>query len=313
MSRRGWIVLGAAVGALAAGWLWRAAVERRSLQAEVVATEREVAEAKTQLAAVRDQHASADARRAELERAWSQHAGNVKVPEAKAASPTEGPKTAARNWADFLLSAKDDEADPKVQLRDLANRRSWQRDRYSAFFVLAGLSPEAEATFVENCANRDANNQDLNAAARKQGIEFNDPGISRMRGEIYQEYDKSQRALLGEAGFAKLQEYERTASLRTLVGAVAGAAAVEGAAFSPAQAETVLQVLASASASYQRGRQGSATDIDWAMAEPQLATLLTPAQMTFFRTVEAPGGVFHSRWNGELIRAIDGERARKKK
>ena len=80
---------------------------------------------------------------------------------------------------------------------------------------------------------------DLAAVLRTKGADANDNSVARLQAKAGADYEASQRALLGEAGFRQLQNYERTSTTRDMVSAIAGVAAVERAPFTPQQADAL--------------------------------------------------------------------------
>ncbi|MES2697961.1 MAG: hypothetical protein V4773_31155 [Verrucomicrobiota bacterium] len=307
MSARAWAIVGllALVGAGAGAWLWQALEQRGRAEAERAVAESALETRRKEIATVRERLAAAEKPRGEPPGATG---GSEKAK--VAAKPVEA-KRATETWAEFIRGASAAQKDPAWQLKQLNSLRARTGDRYGILYRAAGWSSDRTRAFEDNYMKREEHHMDLNAAAQAQGIDLSDPAIVKMRGEIYREYEKAQRALLGDAGYAQLEDYERTSSLRDIVRAVGGAATVEGTPITSEQAEAVVRVLANASESYRQGKPASATNVDWAAAERELAGVLSDAQLAFFRSVEAPGGVFHARWGAELNKAMAAERKRK--
>jgi hypothetical protein len=105
---------------------------------------------------------------------------------------------------------------------------------------------------------------------------------------------------LGEAGYAKLQEHERTRAVRGDINTLAGKLAVDGLPLSAEQGEQLVQVLAEANTSYRAGKavdspwaalqatgdplwRGPLPDtFDWNFARQRARAILTDAQFVYF-------------------------------
>jgi hypothetical protein len=101
------------------------------------------------------------------------------------------------------------------------------------------------------------------------------------------------KELLGEEGYRRLQQHDRTAYGRELVQGLVGAATVAGVPFAAQQAEQLLRVVIEAG---ERPGQGfGLSPVDWARAEQNAAKFLSAEQMKFLATTE-PDGVRGAGW-----------------
>ena len=120
------------------------------------------------------------------------------------------------------------------------------------------------------------------------------------RSAIEPDYQAAQRALLGDAGYDRFHDYERTAFVRSLVnGWAGGAVAVARAPFTTEQGEQLIQILAAASEDYRKGGQANTYGIDWDAADAQARAILSEAQFNLFKTMEPPlplGARFQSQF-----------------
>jgi hypothetical protein len=296
-----------AIAVVIAGWCnWRAH------QARTVASVA-AAEEKARAAALR-REAESDARRATEARAKAESAQAtvaaqpvIKVlpaPPANREAATTSFADAARKWAR-------EHDRPEAQVRWFEQRRAENRQRYAGLFRQLGLSHMQRERFIRNLSELEERNSDLSAAARAVGIDQNAKEIAKARGEFYSEHAAAQKALLGEGGYRAMQDFDRTASVRDAVGRLAGLAAVNGVAFSPAQAEQLVSALAEAVPAYRTGGRAALTDVEPIAVQAALARVLTAEQQAVLNTQEAPGsagGLFHARWNAEMTRVMRAER-----
>ena len=194
--------------------------------------------------------------------------------------------------------------EPDTQVYWLASRRSEVAMKYRAFFRQAGLSAEKREAFHRAMIQRDEQVMDVDAIIRAQGLTRPDEPAAKMLAKADADLKATQRAVLGDDGFRQLQEYDRTSSLRDIVNGIAGGAVmVAREPLSSQQAEQLLQVMANASPSYQRGGAASTSEIDWDVVDAQARTFLSPAQYTLLTTMEPPlpsGARFQSKLYREV-------------
>ncbi len=305
------VILGAglAIVAIAAGVWWRAEVQRREAEATVAAEGARQRTRRLELQREAARTAQADAEVRQLRAALAERHSRLKSTPAAAGSRPK--PTLPHTWAEAVKQLDLERDRPERQLRWFAQLREGNRRRYAPLFRHLGFDAQQRDRFIANLATRDERHSDLNAAAQSVGVDLNDAGLVRLRGELYRDYEEAQRALLGEAGYAKLREFERTAGLRNTVGNLAGLAAIEGMPLTGVQTEQLVQALAACSPAYGRGGAASMSDLDWNALPAALAAVLTAEQRALLATQEAPGGgLFHAKWNGALSRATRAERAK---
>lgn len=313
---RGRVMPGAALAlvVIAAGVWWRAEAQRREAVATVAAEGARQRALHGELQREHDRAARAETEVEQLRGAlaeWRQRATGQESRRLVPGAPDSRPKPTVPQTLAEAVKQWDLERDrPEQQLRWFAQLREGNRRRYAPLFRHLAFEARQREEFIANLAARDERHSDLNAAAQSVGVDLNDPGLVRLRGEIYHGYEEAQRALLGETGYAQLREFERTAGLRNTVGNLAGLAAIEGVPLTVPQTEQLVLALAACSPAYGRGGAASVSDLDWSAVPAALATVLTAEQRTLLETQEAPGGgLFHGKWNGALTRATRAERA----
>lgn len=304
-------------GMMAAGGSW--------WQGRTARTEREALRAKNQAgqvalrAALAKNEQRASRARAEGDQAraaLAQLAETLPTTPERAEQPPAAPSTAKidppKTFAELVRRSVGDSDRPEEQVRWFALLRAANHREYAAFFRGLNLDDAQRAAFVAHKAKLDEQHSDLNAAARAQGFGTNDPAIIKLRGELYSTYEKSQRELLGEAGYRELKEFERTSDVRSNVADLAGLAAVSGLALTPVQRDQLVRAIAEASPTYRKGgRANLALDVEWPVLQAAMANILTEEQHTLFATQEPGGsGLFFARWNAELVRATRAEKAK---
>lgn len=308
------LTIGAMMAGLATGWwAWQAHAGRGVAEAAVGAERARVATLRADLA--RDERRAAEAR-AKAEAAQTKLAAQPQP----AAGPGAGAVAeknsgSAASWAEMARKWGKERERPEEQLRWFEQLRATNRRRYDGLFRQLGLSEAQRAQFIRNFSEREERHSDLNAAAQALGIDPASPEIVKARGELYADHAKAQKALLGEAGYAAMQEYDRTSSLRESVANLAGLAAVSGVPLAAGQADALVRALAETVPQYRTGGRAALTEAEPATVEAALRQVLTTEQFSVFTTQEAPGaagGIFHARWNGELLRAMAEEKKRKK-
>lgn len=309
------LMIGAGLAALATGWwAWQARVGRVAAEAAGGAERARAAAMREGL--VREEQRAAQARakgdaaQAKLAVSATPSAPIVKVPEVeKKPSGASSFAEAQRKWAQEFDR-------PEEQVRWFEQRRASNRRKYEGLFRQLGLNEAQREQFIRNFSEREERHSDLNAAAKALGFELESPDIVKARGELYAEHDKAQKALLGEAGYRAMEDYDRTSRVRESVANLAGLAAVSGVPLLAGQTEALVRALAEAVPGYRRGGTATLTDAEPAAVDAALAQVLTPEQHAVLKTQEAPGGaggIFHARWTGELNRATAAERKKGKK
>lgn len=202
--------------------------------------------------------------------------------------------------------------EPDTQVYWLASQRSQVVAKYRAFVRQAGLSAEQIEAFYDALIKRDEQVMDVSSIIRKQGLAQPDEATAKLLAKADTDLKDAQRALLGEEGFRQLTEYNRTSWLRELVnGIVGGAVVVAREPLTAQQAEQLLQVMANASPSYQRGGSAGTSDVDWDIVDAQARAFLSPAQYALLTTMEPPLPV-GARFQSKLYREVNNANKRAK-
>jgi hypothetical protein len=192
-------------------------------------------------------------------------------------------------WRDIVL-----EKSPDLQARYLVAKRRDLGVSYGPFVAELGLPPDQAGRFLEIKLAAVENTMDLNSTTRSRGMTESDPAVQAMRRQSEETMQAAERDLLGEAGYQRLVEFERTLPARDYVGGIAASLVFSGDPLSPAQASQLTQILAEASETYRNGahasgpqpnldepmrlRQSGRESIDSTQALAQARAVLSPTQ-----------------------------------
>ena len=270
------LLLGLGAGSALTGWALRNA--RQAAEAELRRAAEVLRHAHAEVAALPGRRAQLQAELAALEAELARATAAPR--EQPAAPPPPSPRP------DSLALLRND---PQLELLKLAARRSALRSQYRSLWQRLGLDPEQVAQFEDILERREAQIMDLQNSALEQGLAVNDAKLTPLWEALHRETEQAQKDLLGESGFREFQEYERTAALREVVEATAGAAAVAGAALTQAQAQGLLRVLEASQQGLPVGSVVMAASIDWGKVDALAATVLSAEQMRIFQSIEAMG------------------------
>lgn len=204
--------------------------------------------------------------------------------------------------------------DPRIQVLNGKVRRNGIRFNYGPFFRARNLSPAQAAEFEKALLRSDDDQNDAMAVMRAKGLPQNDPALGALVGKAVQEYQNTQTQLLGEDGYKALLEYERTMSIREVLGGIAASATVKGIPFPASQAEKLVQLMAPTSESYQKGGWATVEQVDWEVIDAQAEQFLTPEQLWAFKSLPSIGYYYTSsralsRLNASINKAAEADRA----
>ena len=115
--------------------------------------------------------------------------------------------------------------------------------RYGSFYRAQSLSPEQIARFEELLSDQEGRRRDLAATATARGLPPSDPAIATLRRENTERFKAEQIALLGEAGYAQLQEFNRDQAKRSIVAQLVSDLALSPTPLSSAQARQLNDTL----------------------------------------------------------------------
>lgn len=171
-------------------------------------------------------------------------------------------------WRDVVL-----EKNPELQARYLAVKRRDLGVAYGPFLAELGLGVDQARRFLDIKLAAAEKTMDLNSTARARGLTESDPAVQAMRRQSEETMHAAERDLLGEGGYPRLVEFERTLASRDYVSGLAASLVFAGDPLSPAQANQLTQILADSSESYRNGAQsmGPGPNLDEPMRTRQTA------------------------------------------
>jgi len=248
---------------------WMAAMRHRTADTAVADLERKRANLERQIAGT-------DARRAAIERSASQVRATAQ-PQASA------PGTAAiddRN--DWMRMEKVARSDPKMQAIRAKRMHADLYFQYAGFFHRQGMTSEQIEKFEALKAEHSLNGDDINAAAENMDLGRTDPAISRLRTEEDNRFRASVKDLLGPDGVQQLEAFEQSTSERRAVDRLTAVLSDTANPVSPQQAGQLIDILAVTRVPRPTNR--AETQVDWDAVETKASGILSPGQMTEFRS-----------------------------
>ena len=192
--------------------------------------------------------------------------------------------------------------EPQLQALWLKSGRSAVLRHYNPLFTTLGLSPEQIAKFQDNVIHQQEQLMDL-AGARQSGGDAAKSAIDALRQKVRDEFETAQAELLGPAAVKQWRDYERCSQVRSMIDGFAGASVLNGTPIAPEQANRLVEVFATATRDYARGGRADPATIDWDTIDARLQPILSPSQLTLFKTT-APLGNSWSRWASEMDAAV---------
>lgn len=174
---------------------------------------------------------------------------------------------------------------PEVQAMLAQQQKAALDSRYAALFKNLNLSPEQADKLKSLLIERQASRQDVFEAARAQGIDprENPEAFRKLMADTRNEVEGSIKSLLGDTGYAQLQNYEQTMPQRGLVNDIQQRLSYTNTPLTASQAEQLVQILA-ANAPQRPAAPASS-------GEPTLATVnIRDGNMSFEFRGPGPGG-----------------------
>jgi hypothetical protein len=175
--------------------------------------------------------------------------------------------------------------------RDNNNVR--QNREYSPLVISSvGMSDVQAKVFESLMREADARDLDIKSAMRVEGLSEVDPSIATLRKQAEDELHDGQRALLGDAGFQHLQQYERMIPVSSFLGSLVATMSYAGVPLVEADANRLTPIIANATWTYQAGGQAfpTAVEIDSASREGRVAreAINVDAVLTASRDILSP-------------------------
>lgn len=135
---------------------------------------------------------------------------------------------------------------PEVQRLMALQQKAQLDSRYAALFKNLNLSPAQLDQFKTLLVEKQTAMQDVVAAARARGIDpLADPeGLKKLIADTQAEVENNIKATLGDAGYARYEDYQQTFPQRNLVAQLQQSLSYTSSPLSEAQAEQLVGILA---------------------------------------------------------------------
>ncbi|HEX3731058.1 MAG TPA: hypothetical protein VHV47_14695 [Opitutaceae bacterium] len=234
----------------------------------------------------RDQLAAAVQRRADLEAGLQQvqshlaqdrqAAGQLRA-KARAARPSPSVAAAAAPGLAMIVSH------PQLYKAFLDYFRASLSLRFGPFYKMMGLSPDQIAKFEDLQAKAQSDQLDLMGAAFSAHQSLDDPSFRSSVRARNTQLAADESTLLGPQGLQQLQEYNRS-QVAAAVTMQAANLALDSEPITNEQAAKVIQAVAAASPSYQKGGQINPQTVDWDAATSQAGAILSASQLEAFKS-----------------------------
>jgi hypothetical protein len=185
------------------------------------------------------------------------------------------------------------EKDPKLQVYELAAKRVLLETTYGALLSRLKFTPAERERFLDLMVGRHEVTIDTARAASALGVQAS-PAVQQLQQQQTEETAQAQRALLGEARFRELQEYERSRVVRTqVVDRLSRALTATELPLTAAQADQLTQVIATASSRYQSGGTANMETVDWDAVVVGAKPVLSGSQLEAFAGLAARQKTFY--------------------
>ena len=137
---------------------------------------------------------------------------------------------------------------PEIQRLMALQQKSGLDSRYSALFKNLGLSPEQLERFKDLLVEKRSSTSDVRSAAREQGLNARKDRATyeKLVADAQAEIDASIRETIGDAGFAKYENYEKTLPQRNTVNQLEQRLSYSSTPLSSQQSEQLVAILAAA-------------------------------------------------------------------
>jgi len=170
-------------------------------------------------------------------------------------------------------------SDPDYQRLTITSSLARRHLEFQRLYRLLGLAPAQIEEFENIMALQDQAN--LDATALKEKGE--DPQAVYKRSGP--EWSSAMKRLLGDSGFAQLQDYLKTTSVRAFIDSLAGQTAYLGAPILLDQADRLAEVALTNDATYRSGKGTDPGMVNWDAVWPSAAQILSAEQLETFQTM----------------------------
>lgn len=295
MKTRKIFVLLSVIALCAGGFAWREKQALSATRSSFETVNERVAAAQREVVRLRERLASLTEERGRLLQISGKNPlSTAQLPEP--AKPPEKPTAVTpKDLAAMVQNLRERETS-EGQRRQLAWHRARLGESYQSFVQSLGLSPAGVQRFEAALLRQEEEHLDIMAVAREHGLTLMDPTLGGLWNQAETEYQDSQKELLGEDGYRKLQDYERTVSVRDFVRGFIGVTTLAGRPLSSQQAEQLVGIFAATTESYAKGGKVPALFVDWDAGLKRAQEVISPEQLKLIATYEPQGGVGGIAW-----------------
>jgi len=153
-----------------------------------------------------------------------------------------------------------------------------------------GLSSDQMSQLADAYFKKWSDQLDL-AQAKQLSGDNSDPGANEAYRALMQKvgaaYDDAVRGVVGDAGFQRIHEFDRSYSARSIAYQVAAGAASGGEPLTSEQTDQLLQLVADGSPDYRNGGNVNLGKLDWDRVMTRATTMFSSAQLRSLNAIHA--------------------------
>jgi len=203
--------------------------------------------------------------------------------------------------------------DPLLQKKEFAVWRTFFEREYGPFFRLAGLSPAEREKFTAARQAQSETQDDINALKTSGQYDPKDPVWRTLEKETQDATTSAEREILGDEGFAQLEEYNREYSAWEYAGDTAAGLDLAGTPMTFEQTKKLVDTIVAATPVDPKSNDLLSSKTDWDAVENEAQNFLTPEQFKVFSSPflnSAKGGRLSRQLDTALDKAIKAETAK---
>ena len=217
-------------------------------------------------------------------------------------SVTAGERHSPNGPNDWVVTAQTADM---IRMR-LTAYRAGLANTYGALYRSLGLMPAEIDAFEDLMTGSAETMYDLDVVTVADGLDGASPELAELKKQAVEELRAEQRALLGDAGYRQLQQFNRVEPIQRLVEVIANATNFPPEPLTDSQAQRLAVVVENASSSYQNGGMANGASVDWSSVLAQAAGLLSANQMHGLQLVI--DGVKLSQFQAQFFQRERGQR-----
>jgi hypothetical protein len=169
-------------------------------------------------------------------------------------------------------------SDPKLFALGMKAYRATVNTNFGRLFRTLNLTPDQIDKFDSLATSHMEAIADILSSATTEGLPMSDPAVGALMRQENSQYQAAQQALLGDAGYQQMQQFNRQQPVTGVVQNVAAQVALTSTPLSAAQADQLTQILANSSPQFMNGGVATPNTINWQTALGQAQAILNPVQ-----------------------------------